>query len=136
MFHHEIYPGFNDTDALGHISNTVFPIWFENAREPVFRIFHPSLDFATWPLILARIEVDLLAQTYLSKMIEIRTYIGKIGNSSCQVVQEAWQDGIHVAQGVTTLIYFDYGTNSSRPIPPEIRIELEKIQDDKYKKPA
>ena len=32
MFHHEIEPRFNDTDALGHISNTAFPAWFEQAQ--------------------------------------------------------------------------------------------------------
>lgn len=124
MFHYELEPRFSDTDALGHISNTAFPIWFEQARTPVFKIFHPSLDIEGWPLILARLEIDLKAQSYWAKPVSIRTYIGKIGNSSCQVIQEAWQDGKEVARGVAVLIHFDYETEKSLPIPDGIREKL------------
>lgn len=124
MFHYELEPRFSDTDALGHISNTAFPVWFEQARTPVFGIFHPSLDVDTWNLILARIEIDLKAQSYWSKPVLIRTYIGKVGNSSCDVIQEAWQEGRQVAEGRAVLIHFDYGAEKAVPIPDEIRAQL------------
>ncbi|TDT38591.1 acyl-CoA thioester hydrolase [Halospina denitrificans] len=124
MFHHEIEPRFNDTDALGHISNTAFPVWFEQARMPVFRIFHPSLDVKHWPLIIARLEIDLKAQSYWAMPVNIRTYIGKIGNSSFHVIQEAWQGGTEVARGVAVLIHFDYETETALPIPDDIREKL------------
>lgn len=124
MFHHSIEPRFSDTDALGHISNTVFPVWFEAARAPLFKIFHPSQELDSWPLILARIELDLLAQTYLGKEIEIRTYIAKLGSSSCHVAQEAWQDGKMVAKGLAVMVYFDYENEKAVAIPEEIRAQL------------
>jgi acyl-CoA thioester hydrolase len=124
MFSYTIEPRFTDTDALGHITNTAFPIWFEQARPPIFEIFHPSLDIKTWPLIIARIEIDLKAQTCWGKPVEIRTYIGRIGNSSCHVIQEAWQGGKEVARGLTVMIYFDYGAEKSMPIPDDIRDKL------------
>lgn len=124
MFHHEIEPRFNETDALGHISNTAFPVWFEQARMPVFRIFHPTLDVDNWPLIIARLEVDLKAQSYWATPVEIRTSIGRIGNSSFDVVQEAWQNGREVARGVAVLIHFDYDTEKALPIPDDIRAKL------------
>ncbi|MBI43929.1 thioesterase family protein [Marinobacter lutaoensis] len=125
MFTLEIHPRFSDTDALGHISNTSLPVWFEQGRTPIFEIFHPSLDVKTWPLILARLEIDLLAQSYWHLPVEIRTGIGKIGNSSCHVVQEAWQNGTRVARGVAVLIHFDYSTERSVPIPESVRRQLE-----------
>jgi len=124
MFHTTIEPRFTDTDALGHINNTAFPIWFEQARAPIFKIFHPSLDVKTWPLIIARIEVDLKAQAFWGKPVEIRTSIGKLGNASCHVVHHAWQDGIEVASGVAVLIYYDYQNKQSKPIPDDIRAHL------------
>ncbi len=124
MFECTIDPRFTDTDALGHISNTAFPIWFEHARTPIFEIFHPSLDIKTWPLIIARIEVDLKAQSYWNKPITIRTTIGKLGNSSCQVVHSAWQDGVEIASGIAVLIYFDYKSKTSIAIPDHIRTQL------------
>ena len=124
MFDLELEPRFSDTDALGHISNTSLPVWFEQARTPVFRIFHPTLEVETWPLIIARLEVDLMAQSYWHMPVKIRTGIGKIGNSSFHVVQEAWQNGKQIARGVAVLIHFDYKAEKALPIPDEIRSEL------------
>ncbi len=70
MFQTTIFPRFTDTDALGHINNTAFAIWFEEARLPIFEIFHPTLEVKSWPLIIARIEIDLLAQTYWAKTLK------------------------------------------------------------------
>lgn len=124
MFYLEIQPRFSDTDALGHISNTSLPVWFEQARTPVFEIFHPSLDVKTWPLIIARMEIDLMAQSYWHMPVQIRTGIGKIGNSSFHVIQEAFQNDKQIARGVAVLIHFDYDTEKSLPIPDDIRSRL------------
>lgn len=124
MFYLELQPGFSDTDALGHISNTTLPVWFEQARMPLFQIFHPTLDVKTWPLIIARVEVDYVAQSFWQRPVEIRTGVGRVGNSSFQAVQEAWQDGKLIARGTAVMIHFDYKTEKSLPIPQEIRDQL------------
>ncbi|MDX1557437.1 MAG: thioesterase family protein [Marinobacter sp.] len=124
MFYLELEPRFSDTDALGHISNTTLPVWFEQARTPVFRIFHPTLEAETWPLIIARLEIDLMAQSYWHIPVKIKTGIGKIGNSSFHVVQEAWQGDKQIARGVAVLIHFDYETEKALPIPEDIKARL------------
>lgn len=124
MFYLELEPRFSDTDALGHISNTTLPVWFEQARTPVFRIFHPTLEAETWPLIIARLEIDLLAQSYWHIPVKIKTGIGKIGNSSFHVVQEAWQGDKQIARGIAVLIHFDYETEKALPIPEDIKARL------------
>ena len=35
-----VTPRFYETDAFGHINNTVITGWFETAREPIFRKHH------------------------------------------------------------------------------------------------
>lgn len=124
MFHLELEPRFSDTDALGHISNTTLPVWFEQARTPVFRLFHPTLEVETWPLIIARLEIDLMAQSYWHIPVKIKTGIGRIGNSSFQVIQEAWQGDKQIARGVAVLIHFDYETEKALPIPEDIKARL------------
>jgi len=119
-----IEPRFSDTDALGHISNTAFPIWFEDSRTSLFKIFHPTLDVKTWPLIIARTEIDFLAQSYWPKEVIVKTYISKIGNSSCTMIHEAWQQDKMVAKGLAIMIYFDYQLSKSMTIPDEIREQL------------
>ena len=124
MFYFELQPRFSDTDALGHISNTTLPVWFEQARMPLFRIFHPTLDVKTWPLIIARVEIDFVAQSFWHLPVEVRTGIGKVGNSLFQTVLEAWQDGKLIARGKAGLIHFDYSTEKAVPIPQKARVQL------------
>ena len=64
MFSESIKPRFSETDALGHISNTAIPVWFEGARDPVFKILSPSLDLQKWPVILAKTEIEFHAQLF------------------------------------------------------------------------
>jgi len=120
-----INPTFSDTDALGHINHTVFPVWFEQARMEVFRIFHPSLDRDSWPLILAKMEVDYLAQANWEHAIIIKTFIDKIGSSSCTVLHEAWQEDRQVATGRVVLVQFDYRLDKSMAISEGIRQQLQ-----------
>lgn len=121
-----VTPKFGDIDGLGHVNNTIMPGWFEQARNPIYRIFNPDFDFGTWNLILAHFEVDFIAQLYYNKDVEIRTKVLKIGNSSFEVYQEAWQEDVMGAKGKTILVYFDFETQKSTPITGKIREQLEK----------
>ncbi|TKB45366.1 acyl-CoA thioesterase [Thalassotalea mangrovi] len=108
MFSDEFYPRFSDTDALGHINNTCIPVWFEGAREGVFKLFTPDLDLQNWPLILAKIDVHFHAQIYYGEKVEIRTFVSRIGNSSFDVYQEVWQQGECKASGTAVMVHFCY----------------------------
>ncbi len=113
MFTETHQPRFSETDALGHINNTVVPIWFEAARVPVFQIFIPDQDLTKWNLIIAKVEVNYLAQMGYQAPVEIRTHISKIGNSSFNVLQEVWQNDQRVAWGECVMVKFDYSSNRS-----------------------
>lgn len=124
MFQQTISPRFCETDALGHINNTVLPVWFEIAREPIFRLFTPDLDTNSWRLIVARIDVEFTAQLKFGADVELKTYLEKVGNSSMVVHHEAWQNEVIAARGKAVLIHFDYQQEKSVPIPEDIREQL------------
>lgn len=117
-------PRFNDTDALGHINNASIATWFEEGRRPVFEYFIPDLDPKKWNLIIARVEIDYLAQGYYQKTTTVKTSVEKIGNSSFVLLQEASQDGTVISRGKAFLVYFDYEKQKSKPIPDDIRSKL------------
>jgi acyl-CoA thioester hydrolase len=119
-----VQPRFAETDALGHINNAVLPVWFEQARTPIFKIFIPSLDVKKWTLILAKIEVEFVSEIFYGKSVEIRSYIEKIGSSSCVCYQEAWQSERLVAKGRAVLVHFNHSTKKSMPIPDVIKYQL------------
>ncbi len=124
MFTDSLMPRFSDTDALGHINNTTIPVWFEGAREPVFKLFTPDLDPKDWHLIIAKIEINYHGQIFFGQPIEVRTYIGRIGGASFDVYQELWQHGEKCASGTAALVHFDYENQSSKKLPDDIRAEL------------
>jgi acyl-CoA thioester hydrolase len=119
-FSEKFNPRFSDTDALGHINNTMVPVWFEGARDDVFRWFSPTLNLAEWRLILAKIDVNFHGQMYYAKEMEVRTYIGRIGSSSFDVYQELWQDDELKSSGTAVMVHFDYQQQKALKIPTEI----------------
>jgi len=124
MFTEDYAVRFYETDALGHVSNTVLVGWFEAARMPIFRIFTPELALTNWPLILANYNVDFIQQIYLQSPVHIKTYISRIGGSSFDVYQECWQNDELKAKGTTTMVHFEYAAKKSRKIPDNIRASL------------
>ena len=132
MWTKSVTPRFGDIDGLRHINNCMLPVWFELAREPIFRFFHPRYDLnEEWRLIMARISVDFVNQMRLGADIEIRTAIKKLGRSSFVVHQEAWQNGMLGAKGEAVVVHYDFRGGKSLPIPDAIRSEMEKHMLDK-----
>jgi acyl-CoA thioester hydrolase len=125
MYEMEVTVRFGDADGLRHVNNTVIPGWFEQARNQIYRIFNPAFDFDTWNLILARYEIDFVRPLFISRDVRIRTWISRIGTSSFEVAQEAWQGELLCTRGKTVLVHYDFRDNRSCAIPPEIRRELE-----------
>lgn len=122
-----IQPRFNETDGLGHINNTVIPVWFEAGREPIFEIFNPSLDLSQWNLIVAGFTIAYTSPTNYGTPVSVTTWISRVGNSSFEVAQQSWQGGIMTAEAKTTLVHYDYAIDKSQPIPLDIKVQLEKL---------
>jgi acyl-CoA thioester hydrolase len=124
MYTYSVTPKFGDVDGLGHINNTVIPGWFEQARNIIYGVFNPEFKFETWNLILARFEVDFVSQIFYGTDVEIRTWISKIGRSSFEVYQEAWQNDKLCSKGKTVLVHFNFKDQKSAEIPTDIRAKL------------
>lgn len=128
MWNTRITPRFSETDAKGHINNNVVPVWFAAGREAIFRLFNSEMEFSKINLIVARIEVDFLAEVHCNTDVEVRTSILKLGTSSIHVAHELWQDQQKVAKGKAILVYFDYQAKQSGSLPNNIRALLEEHQ--------
>jgi acyl-CoA thioester hydrolase len=124
MFSLDINPRFCDTDAMGHINNTVLPVWFLEGRESILKIFNPKLTTEGVSLVLVKLEIEYLGELFFGKSVEIRTFVLRIGTSSVLVGQEAWQDGALRATATATMVNFDKNTRKSLPIPVDIRERL------------
>jgi acyl-CoA thioester hydrolase len=121
MFSIKVNPRFGDIDALGHVNNTVLPVWFELGRTAVIQLFDPelTLDRKTFPLIMAHTEFDFTGQMYLKYEVEIKTWISKIGTKSFTVRQDAWQQGRLCTKGSSVIVYYDFIKEQTAPIPED-----------------
>lgn len=124
MYSQTIQPRFNETDALGHINNTVVAAWFEGCRDPLFRLFTPDLNPAQWQLILAKFSVEFHAELFYGEEVEIRTWVSRIGSSSFDVSQQAWQAGKHCASGVAVMVHYDFEAKLSRALTQSLKDQL------------
>lgn len=124
MFKEIIQPRFNETDALGHINNTVLTQWFEGARDPIFKLFTPDLNTKQWRLILASISVQFKAELFYGLPVELRTGISMVGNSSFEVHQEAWQQGQCCALGKAVLVQYDFDAKQKLLLSHEQKVSL------------
>jgi len=60
-------------------------------------------------------------QLFYEYPVELRCYIGRIGNSSFDIYQEAWQHGEKCASGTSVIVHFDHREKTALPISTEIR---------------
>ena len=119
-----IQPRFSETDVLGHINNTVLPVWFEAARTPLFKIFTPDLNPHQWRLIVAKVEVTFMGELFYGQEVEVRTDIERIGGSSFVIRQQAWQHGQCCADGKTVMVRYDFEQKRAQSLNENERAAL------------
>lgn len=117
---------FYETDALGHVNNTVIPGWIETGRLPIFEFFG-EMSPKTQSLIVARLEVDYLLPIYFGGHVTVNTYVSRLGGSSFDITTEIWQKDKMCAKGKTVLVYFDFKQERSVKLSDQLKERLSTI---------
>ena len=125
MFTEIIKPRFLETDALGHINNNTYGVWFEAARDELFHIFMPTANIKEWNLIMAHSSFDFLKEVFWGKEVIIKTGIAKLGNSSIELCHAVYQEGKLCTTGKCILIHYNFVSKEAVRIPDNIRTILE-----------
>jgi acyl-CoA thioester hydrolase len=117
----EIQVRFADTDAIGHVNNANFAQYAEVGR----LAFGTATGQNVNNLILARLAIDFRAQINLGDKVLVRTWVERIGRSSVTMKQTILANGKIAADIGSVMVYFDYATNRSMEIPPELKKPME-----------
>ncbi|UOE53180.1 acyl-CoA thioesterase [Bacillus sp. CMF12] len=114
---------FCETDALGHVNNTSYFIYLEEARVKYFETLGYSMDVKKWSFILASTKCDFLSQGYFNQILTVKTRVSRIGTKSFQLDHEivCTQTGDLIAKGSAVIVYFDFGKQESAVIPDLLR---------------
>jgi len=118
----------SDLDALGHVNNTRFFTFDESARLDYFE----GIEGATpqqWNesgsgLILARIECDFIAQLHHPAQVDAGFRIARMGRSSMNTIGGMFVGDKLVAVTRGVLVWFDYRSQKSLPIPDGVRAAI------------
>ena len=113
-----------DMDAMGHVNNTVYFRYMEQARISWFDAmgFTPAPD-GEGPIIV-NASCTFLRQLEYPGTVLARHYTGEIGNSSFQtyVTMSRTDDPDTVyAEGAAKVVWVDFPRQKSKPLPPHVR---------------
>lgn len=114
-----------DMDAYGHVNNTVYFRYMEQARvEWIEEMQVPVRPGGEGPVIINAACTFLKPMNYPG-MVEVRTYVGAIGRSSCQTYVDMLIDDEVYAEGAAKVVWMDTQTGKSVPLPEHVRAVLE-----------
>ena len=108
-----------DTDAFGHVNNSVYVNWFEEVRTSYVCARRDLRSIADVDFILASTTINFRSPVLLHETIELRCAPVRIGNSSWDLAYEgrAQGGGRLVVEGVSTQVQYDYTSREKAPIP-------------------
>ncbi|TMU87380.1 acyl-CoA thioesterase [Bacillus sp. BHET2] len=117
---------FCETDALGHINNTTYFVYLEEARIKFFQTIGFEMDVKDWRFILASTKCDFVSQGYFNQELRISTYISRIGSKSFQLEHDILCADTHqlIAKGNAVIVYFNFNEQRSEVIPDLLKNQL------------
>lgn len=116
-----------DMDAYGHVNNTVYFRFMEQARvEWIEEMQVPVRPGGAGPVIINANCTFMIPMNYPGT-VEVRTYVGAIGRSSCQTYVEMGLEGDEriYAEGGAKVVWMDTQSGKSVPLPDHVRALLE-----------
>jgi acyl-CoA thioester hydrolase len=112
----------SDLDLLGHVNNTRYFTFDEDARLAYFETLMKEPGF--WKergFILAHIEADFLAQLHHPAELAIGLRVARLGRSSMNTQAAMFNGDTLVATTRGTIVWFDYINQKPMPIPESVR---------------
>lgn len=116
-----------DMDAMGHVNNTVYFRYLEQARIEWFVVAGCHPDPKGEGPVIINAHCTFIKQLVYPGEIEVRTYAGVPGRSSFETYQEIRrvdQPEVLAADGGAKVVWVNFPTEKSMPLPDRIRALL------------
>jgi len=136
LAHIEFLPiRWGDMDAMGHVNNTVYFRYMEQARISWFDRLVPEDDaWQSTGIVIANATCNYRRAITYPGTVEVKLYVGVPGGASVptyyelRVIQGETRDPVPYADGAATVVFIDMKTQKSRRIPEAIRARLERAE--------
>ena len=116
-----------DMDAMGHVNNTLYFRFMEQARISWFNALVPEREaWTSIGIVIASASCNYKRAMTYPGTCEIRLYVGAPGGASVPTSYELFvdDDPVPYADGAAVVVFVDMATQKSIRIPPAIRERL------------
>jgi len=115
-----------DMDAMGHVNNTVYFRYMEQARIGWFDALVPQEEaWKSTAIVIANASCNFKRAINYPGMVEVQVYAGAPGGSSVPTYYELKIGGELYADGAATVVFIDMARQKSVRIPQTIRERLQ-----------
>jgi acyl-CoA thioester hydrolase len=122
---------FRDTDAMGHINNAVYLSYLEVARTEYWHRVIGVASYNDVDFVVARIEIDFLAQARIEDEIDVWIRVSAMGTKSFRFVYEIVRrrDRQVIVRAETVQVMYDYATQRSKPLSDTQRQKMLEFEE-------
>ncbi len=98
---------YGDLDPNRHINNVALIGMLEDARLRLHHACKPGSTFRDWPIMTVSFALEYLGQGYYPEPVTVAGAFTRIGRSSFQMAQAAFQQGRPIAYADTVLVWVE-----------------------------
>lgn len=125
-FTHAIRPRYGEVDKQGVVFNAHWLAYFDDSCTRFFESlgFDPKetfLDGGAFDFMVVKAVLEWKGPAGFDDLVEIEVVPSRLGNASFDLTYTARVAGREVCAGVLTYVSTEHGSNTSRPIPDEVR---------------
>jgi acyl-CoA thioester hydrolase len=103
----------------------------ETARIKYMSNLIPAEHISKVPLILAEIRCSYRSPAFYGEQLRVGTGVVRFGRKSFDFAHTIeTTDGRLVAEGHSTLVWFNYDTDQTEPVPDDFRAKVREFQAD------
>ena len=113
-----------DMDAMGHVNNTIYFRYMEQARISWFDAIVPRLDPRGAGPVIVNASCTFIKQLVYPGDVAVRMYAGKAGRSSFETwleMRPSYDPDTVYAEGAAKVVWIDLAQGRSVPLPDRIR---------------
>lgn len=122
-----------DMDSMGHVNNACYFTYCESARMSYFAAIRMNdhREHERQGPALASANLNFRRQVHYPAEIEVLTRVSDIGRSSFKMEYELFLRGTddRVADGTGIIVWVDYGTGKSTPLPEGLKGAIREYED-------
>jgi acyl-CoA thioester hydrolase len=115
-----------DMDAMGHVNNTVYFRYMEQARIGWFDALVPEEEaWRSTGIVIANASCNFKKPMTYPGTVEVRLFVGEPGGSSVPTFYDMVVDDVVYADGAATVVFIDMAKQKATRIPEDIRRRLQ-----------